>query len=280
MQATEGWHARLELGYAPSAGRTVPIHRRHIGPLLVQRPFFPEGAHPQGEVCHSYLLHPPAGLVGGDTLELIVEVSPGAHALITTPGAGKVYRTTGEVHVCQRFSVADDAALEWLPQETILYTGSRTRLETRISLKGTARYLGWEIICLGRPAAGKYFETGRFEQYLNVEHDGLPLLSERLLLEGGATQLAALWGLQGQPVTATLLCTVAGFDALAGEAICDRAGEPHVGIAGVSIIDGLLVARYLGPQVRYAHAWFVRLWEALRPVVFGRAACAPRIWAT
>ena len=274
MSTSDGWRARLELGYAMTAGRTMPVHRRHVGPLLVQRPF-----HPEGEVCHSYLLHPPAGVVQGDTLEFQVDAAPGAHALVTTPGAGKFYRGTGEACVLQNFHVAEDAAFEWLPQETILYAGSRARLETRISLQGTARYLGWEIVCLGRPAADERFESGRLVQRLNVERDGRPLLSEQLVLDGGGVQLDGPWGLQSQPVTATLLCTV-DFDAAAGEAVWDAAGEPQQGLAGVTVMDGLLVARYLGPQARYARDWFIRLWAALRPAVFGREACAPRIWAT
>ncbi|MEJ2654573.1 MAG: urease accessory protein UreD [Acidihalobacter sp.] len=274
MADAQGWRARLELGYAPVAGRTVPVHRRHVGPLLVQRPF-----HPEGKVCHSYLLHPPAGVVQGDALEFQVDVAPDAHALVTTPGAGKFYRGTGEACVLQNFRVADGAAYEWLPQETILYAGSRARLETRVSLEGAARYLGWEIICLGRPAAGECFDEGRLVQRLSVKRDGRPLLSEQLVLDGGSAQFAGAWGLQEQPVTATLLCTV-DFDAATGEAVCDAAGEPQAGMAGVTVMDGLLVARYLGPQARYARDWFVRLWAALRPTTFGREACAPRIWAT
>lgn len=274
MGVTNGWRARLELGYAPSAGRTMPLHRRHVGPLLVQRPF-----HPEGGVCHSYLLHPPAGVVQGDTLEFQVEAAPGAHALVTTPGAGKFYRGAGEARVRQNFRIADGAAYEWLPQETILYAGSRARLETRVSLEGSARYLGWEIICLGRPAAGEGFDESRLVQRLSVERNGCPLLHEQLVLDGGSAQLAGAWGLQEQPVTATLLCTV-DFDAAAGEIICDAAGEPQAGMGGITVMDGLLVARYLGPQARFARDWFVSLWEVLRPAVFGREACRPRIWAT
>ncbi|APZ44328.1 hypothetical protein BW247_15535 [Acidihalobacter ferrooxydans] len=272
---THGWRARLELGYAPRAGRTIPIHRRHIGPLLVQRPF-----HPEGEVCHTYLLHPPAGIVQGDALEFQVEAAAGAHALVTTPGAGKFYRSTGgEAHVVQRFHVTDGAAYEWLPQETILYAGSHARLETHVTLEGSARYLGWEIVCLGRPAADERFDEGRLVQRLGVERDGRPLLHEQLVLDGGSAQLVGIWGMQAQPVTATLLCT-ADFSAARSEALCTAAGEPLTGMGGITVVDGLLVARYLGPQARHAREWFVRLWTVLRPEVFGREACVPRIWAT
>lgn len=273
----QGWQARLKLGYALSAGRTAPVCRRHIGPLLVQRPFYPEG-----EVCHSYLLHPPGGVVQYDTLDLQVQVAPGAHALITTPGAGKFYRSSdgeGEGIILQNFQLADGAAYEWLPQETILYAGSRSRLDTQVSLKGSARYIGWEIICLGRPAANERFEEGLLVQRICVERDGYPLMLEQLEIDSDRNQLVAAWGMQAQPVTATLLCTV-DFDGATGESLGDAAGEPYSGMGEITVMDGLFVARYLGPQARHAREWFMRLWGLLRPAVFGRDACPPRIWAT
>jgi urease accessory protein len=107
-----GWQARLELGLAQWAGRTVLAHKRHFGPLTVQRPFYPEGGP-----CHIYLLHPPGGVVGGDRLEIAVEVGEGAHALITTPGATKFYRSAGpRAHQIQHLSVAGGGVLEWFPQ--------------------------------------------------------------------------------------------------------------------------------------------------------------------
>jgi len=117
-----GWQASLELAFAADTSGATRLDRRaHRGPFLVQRPFFPEGR----EVCHVYLLHPPGGLVGGDELRLDLRVGEGARALVTTPAAGKAYRTLGPVsRQTQALSVADGAALEWLPQETIVYDGA------------------------------------------------------------------------------------------------------------------------------------------------------------
>src|SRR5450755_1681508 len=88
-----GWQARLELRFEADAGRTRLAHRRHHGPLLIQRVFHPEPASAAGalaaEPCHAYVLHPPGGVVSGDELQLEVDVQPQAHALLTTPAAGK-----------------------------------------------------------------------------------------------------------------------------------------------------------------------------------------------
>src|SRR5262249_54112395 len=87
----EAWQARLQVRYECADGSTQLTGRRHTGPLLVQKAFHPEG----GEVCHSLLVHPPGGVAGGDRLEIDVSVDERARALITTPGAGKWYRSSG-----------------------------------------------------------------------------------------------------------------------------------------------------------------------------------------
>ena len=91
MNPDKSWQARLELSFQLSGGRTILARRQHVGPLIVQRPFYPEGP----EVCHTYLLHPPAGIAAGDRIEAAVSVEEGAHVLLTTPGAAKWYRSGG-----------------------------------------------------------------------------------------------------------------------------------------------------------------------------------------
>src|SRR6187551_1093438 len=121
--AHSSWQARLELGFRATAGRTVLAHRRHIGPLMVQRPFYPEGG-----ICHVYLLHPPGGIVGGDSLELQVDAGQGSHALITTPAATKFYRAGPHPRAVLRQNLlVKDAVLEWLPQEAIVFDGAKVR---------------------------------------------------------------------------------------------------------------------------------------------------------
>src|SRR5262245_14402851 len=116
IEASAGWLASLDLEFARSGSRTVLARRSHVGPLIVQRPFYPEG-----DVCHVYLVHPPGGVVGGDTLELRARVHDGAHALITTPAATKFYRSEGRMARQVQDIALDAAIFEWLPQETILF---------------------------------------------------------------------------------------------------------------------------------------------------------------
>lgn len=273
-----GWQARLQLEFTldPATGRTVLTQRRHQGPLQVQRPFYPEvdGA------CHVYILHPPGGVVGGDGLELHVTVNAGAQALITTPSASRFYRSAGPVaRQMQYLHVAVDAALEWLPQETILFDGAKAHSLTRVELAGDAHFLGWEIICLGRPAATETFTHGAFLQGFELWRDGLPLCLEKGRFNGSGLLPAACWGLAGQPVAATLLCTLQQADAVA--AIRAAWGEPcSPELFAVTQLDGALLCRYLGPGTARARELFTRAWQILRPALLGKAPHLPRIWQT
>ena len=186
-----GWQAALQLGFAAEHGATRLARRAHRGPLVVQRPFAPEGP----AVCHVYLLHPPGGLVGGDELAIDVDVDTGAHALVTTPAAGKVYRTNGApVRQTQRLRVADGGTLEWMPQEAILYDGARATLETRVDLGRNARFFGIDAVCFGLPARRAPFARGCCRQTFELRRDGRPLLIERGLYDAQDEVGTARWG--------------------------------------------------------------------------------------
>ncbi|MGE0386868.1 MAG: urease accessory protein UreD [Gammaproteobacteria bacterium] len=270
-----GWHARLALGFDRADGRVRLARRAHSGPLAVQRPFHPEGP----DVCHVYLLHPPAGIVGGDRLDIDAQVDPGAHVLLTTPAATRFYRSAGaEAQLLQNVRVAAGATLEWLPQETILFDGAIARLCTRIDCEPGARILAWEIACLGRPAAGEQFARGHADMCMEFHRDGRPLLLERLAFAAGSPVQAARAGLMRMPVTATLCLAPADAQAAAqASALLARAQGC---IAGATLIGDLLVVRVLAHDGAAARAAFERLWHALRPGFAGRPACAPRIWST
>jgi urease accessory protein len=148
----EDWHAQLRLELERRDGRTILARSTHEGPLRVQRPFYPEG---KDGPCHIYVLHPPGGVVSGDRLLVDVRAGEGSEVLLTTPGATKLYRARGDddATLVQRFTVAEGARVEWLPPETIAYDGTVARVSTEVELAETSSYVGWEILCLGRPAA-------------------------------------------------------------------------------------------------------------------------------
>jgi urease accessory protein len=256
------------------------MHRRgHQGPLVVQRPFFPEGP----EVCHAYLLHPPGGIVPGDALALDVAVETGAHALITSPAATKVYRSDGRTsRQAQILRASTGSTVEWLPQETILFEGARVQLSTRVELTGSAAFIGWDILCLGRPACEERFgASSSCRQRFELWREGRPLVLERTRYDSDLQDAA--WGLRGASVTGTLLAVGPALNDEAKSALLQdlralpgRPGE----LRSVSDVSGVLVLRYLGDGAEQARILFEKAWHILRPGIVGRPACPPRIWST
>jgi len=273
------WHAELHLGFARAGERTVLRENRHFGPLRVQKALYPEGE----AVCQTILLHPPSGIAGGDQLRISAEIGAGTHAQLTTPGAGKWYRSAG-AEAAQRlaFSVAQSATLEWLPQETIVFDGARARMETRVGLAADSRYIGWDILCLGRAAAGERFDNGRIDLFYRIDREEKPIWIERGGFSGQDAMLGSPAGWAGATVCGTLLCAFPELPQQAAallEACRAIAPADHASHA-LSALPGILVARYLGDNSEAARLWFARLWEILRPACTGRPAVIPRIWNT
>jgi urease accessory protein len=276
---SQGWQARIELEFHGAGPRTILARNEHQGPLVVQKPFYPEG----DGLCHVYLVHPPGGVCGGDNLAVSFDLGECAHTLATTPAAGKFYRSAGQTaRLAQHFRVGNGASLEWLPQETIVYDGAVAEMTTRVELTPTANYLGWEIACLGLAASGKPFIQGTFSQRLEILRDNRPLLIENIRCQGGDQGLTAPWGLSGHTVAATFACTAAPDTAGAALAAARRAIAPFTegSLASVSACDDLIVCRFLGHDSALAKKTFLAAWQALRPLTLGRPAYPPRIWAT
>ncbi|RJG10568.1 urease accessory protein UreD [Pseudomonas cavernicola] len=269
---TPSWQAELELGYARIGDATRPVQRRHLGPLRVQKHLYAEGP----EVCQHIIVHPPGGIAGGDRLNICASVGEHAWAQLTSPGAAKWYRAAGPAYQRLDLRVEAGATLEWLPQETIVYSAAQAELHTRIELCGDARLFYWDIVALGRPASGERFDQGHFQAQLDIRRDGQLLWHERQRVIGGDGLLDSPIGLAGQPVFASLLVT-GEVDA---ELLERCRNLPCRGRGDLTQLPGLLVARCLASEALHARAWLIDLWRLLRPALLGREAVPPRIWST
>lgn len=269
------WPAKLDLRFDAAGRGTRLVQRRHSGPLMVQRPFHPEA----DGTCHVYLLHPPGGLAGGDELDITVKVDASARVLLTTPGATKFYRSSHGRSVQRvRFDIGENAVCEYLPQETILFDGADADIATRAILADGATFVGWEFLCLGRPAARERFETGTVSQRVEIRREGRLVRFERFGLTGGSAQLDTRFALSGHPVVGTMIYVGAPDDDVT-ERVRTAVGDA-AGVFSVSQLMDAVVCRYLGPQASEGKMLFVRAWDALRIVGQGKRANAPRIWAT
>ncbi len=275
------WKAELELAFEFAEGRTRLIRRRHRGPLVVQRPFHPE----KDGTCHVYLLHPPAGIVGGDRLHQVFDVNENARCLLTTPGATKFYRSTGRTGSQQNaIMVGAGATCEYLPQENIIFDGAHAELETRVTLADGATFVGWDFFCLGRPAAGERFTTGTLSQRIEIVRGGEKIWFERFRLSGDSPLLHARYACAARPVFGTMIYAGCLQDGLAEQVRNSlNATSPEAKstpVFSVSQLQHIVVCRYLGDHAEEGKALFIRAWNVLRSICQSKPACLPRIWAT
>jgi urease accessory protein len=207
--------------------------------------------------------------------------------LFTTPSATKLYRSkSAVVRIEQQLSVRAGAVLEWLPQETIAFDGSRSLLSTRVDLEPGAGFIGWELACLGRPAAAERFETGHLRQKLQLFRGTRALLAEQLLLSGSGAELSQPWGLAGYSTVATLVAVDRAEprrESSERRALIQRLRDQlalEAGLAAVSEVSDVIVCRFLGTGAAAVQAALWRAWELIRPALFDYRAVRPRIWAT
>ena len=270
-----GWPARLELRFAREPARTVLAARRHLGPLRVQKVLYPEGH----DVCQTIIVHPPGGIVGGDSLAIDIEAGSGAHVQVTTPGAAKWYRSSGAIARSNTTLRVDAGAfVEWLPQDNLLFDGARAAIRLRVDLAGDARFIGWDVTTLGRTESGEGFSSGYLRQISELYRDDALLWCERTVLDGGSRALQSVAILNGVPVFGTFVAAgvVVHDDMLAA---C-RTVTCVSGDGAATCLPEVFVARYRGDSAHAARAYFATLWSLLRPVFAGRKAVPPRIWNT
>lgn len=269
----QGWSASLELGYAVQFGCTVPVHRKHHGPLRVQKHY----PNARGG-CQHIIVHPPGGIAGGDQLAISVDLQPGCDVLITSPGAAKWYDSFGRTAGQQVYiTLAPGSRLQWLPLESIIYAGGMVSMRNHVHLQGDATLLWGDVTCLGRPAANEAFDRGHWQQAMRIQRDDTLLWHEQSVLPGGSPALAAPTGMRGHTVMATLLWAGPALPEAIHQAAL-VASEPY--LAAATQLPGLWLARYLGDSAEQAHHWLRCLWRELHPFTHQSEAIAPRIWST
>lgn len=271
---TTAWHASLALRVRNAGGRSL-LAASHRGPLRVQKALYPEGDAP----CHAVVLHPPGGIAGGDVLDIGVDVDAGAHALVTTPGAAKWYKSLDSIAE-QHVRLDVQGGLEWLPQEAIVYDAANVRSTIDIRLGADAAMIGWDIVALGRRAAGERFERGLFAQTIRLHVADELAWVERTRLHGNDALLESPVGLAGRHVFGCLWAAGPTFDDATMEGLRSALGATATAAPLTRLTPRLVVARTLGPDTRSVRAALTAAWVALRPLVFQRAAVPPRLWAT
>ena len=288
------WLASLFLEFAIKSNVSQLVKTSRRGPLNVQKAFYPEGK----DCAHVYLLHPPAGIVSGDELNIEICIQDSAHALITTPGANRFYRARTNLAIgdskqtqISNINVLGKGICENFPLETIVYEGADAINQLDLKLSSQAHYIGWDISCLGLPAAGQPFKKGRFTQLNRVFIDGKLNFHDRINLTPNNNVCAHVAGLNNHSVFATMLAHAPKVRINVNEKsqLVDRLREQIAHTDGidkpsqkvtVTYIRDLLVVRYLGDHAEECKAIFTSIWKTIRPIYIQKEANVPRIWLT
>lgn len=277
------WHAALTLRFEAARGATHITERAHCGPLRLLKPLYPEG----DRNCHAVIVHPPGGIVAGDALVAKVLVSPAAHAVITTPGAQKWYRSTSSgASALTTLCVGSNALLEWMPQEAIVFDGAVAQQDLSIHLSATARFFGWEMVCFGRRARDERFNRGSFSQDITLYRDEALLWKESARWVGSDPLFNSPLGWGGHTVSATAWLAVghnevseSASDGALLSAIREALGV-HAASGASNPAPGFFVIKAIGEDAESVRELLIRVWSRIRLDVFGLEPQRPRIWNT
>jgi urease accessory protein len=280
-QGTGGVRGVAEVGFAARDGATRLAHLYQSDPLRV---LFPEP--PADDVPVAVLVTTSGGLVAGDRLRIDLRTGQSAAAHVTASAAEKIYRSIGATtEIAQTISVEAGGWLEYLPPETILFDGARLRRDTTLELAPGAGFLGGGIIVFGRRARGEHFTRGFL-------HEGWQIYRDGKLVWGDALHLAD----EDRGEIAAIMADPACFDGAAACAtliLVPPEGEPRRYVdaarevqrgsagaelrAGVTAVNGLLVARWLGDPLALRRV-YADLACHLRAAAMGLPPRLPRLW--
>ena len=273
------WRADLKLDYTLESQRTVARYL-HQGPLRILQSLYPEG----DQICHNVLVHPPGGLVGGDTLDIQVNVAEGAHALVSTPSATRFYKSGGQAALQQvTATLALGARLEWLPLEAIAYNDCEATNRAIFNLAPTAELMAWDVTALGLPSSDMAFTKGHFQQHLEIPGVWL----ERGNLRGDDTRwLNSPLGLAGQKCLASLVFAsgnnIEPHRAAQALEAARKVLEAHPLRlqAGITCAHPqVIVLRVMSPLVEPSMDLLKQVWAVWRLTLWALPSTPPRIWS-
>lgn len=281
------WLASIKLEFRKDNDKTLMVRNLHYGPLVVQKPFYPEVA------CHVYLLHPPGGVASCDHLCVEAKANEHSQVLITTPGATKFYKGDNSYSLFeQNFFVENDASLEYLPAQNIFYKGTHTKVKTTFYLKDNSRFAFRDVSKCGMKDEERPFENSSLFNTVTIVENGKEKLIETSFIDG-QDDLEALSGNYGCVYTGTYITNKVCEETLDKiRAILDsykdngsfehpQRYDPNFRFyVAAGVVDNYTVVRFLSSQNEAIEKAIVDIWKLTRFETVGLKPCLPRIWTT
>ncbi|AFZ43704.1 Urease accessory protein UreD [Halothece sp. PCC 7418] len=276
VKTASRWHGQLKLVYQQRDNKTQPRETYAQAPYKLQRPFYPQGE----QTCYTTILHTAGGMVGGDQLSQSIQLQPKTHAVITTAAASKIYRSNGlTASQTVDIEVGENACLEYLPRETIVFKGAQYQQQLNVNLASTATWLGWEIVRFGRSARGEQFLQGEARSRTEIWQNGQLLWVDCPWLSGDKNILDSPHGLGGYPLVGTLVWfgkPVPPEIIAAVRNLWDESG--NLGEAGTTALMSGLLCRYRGNSRAEVINWFTNIWRLMRQFDGKEPPVTPRVW--
>lgn len=247
-------------------GTTVLENLRQSGCLKARFP------RPQdAQWCSVVTLNTSGGIAGGDALDSAFMIRAGAQATIAAQAAERFYRALPcgpPSQVRARITLADGAAAEWLPQETILFDRCSLDRRLQVDLAADAWFLCVESLVFGRAAMGEVVQHASLHDVIQLRRAGRLLLHDAVRLNGEiSATLQRPTIANGARAVATLVHVAPDAEAALAPL---RDALPQ---GGASAWDGMLVARILAPDgatLRQSVIAALQVLRADRPL--------PRVW--
>jgi urease accessory protein len=227
------------------------------------------------------ILNPTGGLVGGDRLSIDVEATTGAHAVLTTPSATRVYRTDGDdATQSVKIAIGPRAAVEWVPDHTIPFAGSAFRQTLDVEMDETARLILVDAFSAGRVGRGEAWQFALLDSAVSVRDRQGWLLHDRFALRGMARTHPAWDGL-GYAESHPYFATIAIIGAFDREQLTADLGEQcpvaNAGRNGVAALTrGGLLIRCLAPSAPELIETIETCWGLGRRALLGLSPLALR----
>jgi urease accessory protein len=220
-------------------------------------------------------LNTSGGIAGGDRLEMEIVLAAGTRASIASQAAERFYRVLpGEpaARLRTQIEVAEGAAAEWLPQESILFDGSALDRALDVNLAEDACFLGVESLLFGRAAMGEQVRQAALHDVIRLRRGGELFFHDAIRLHGDVAALLQRPAVAaGGRAVATMIYVAP--DALERTDALRAAFASAPAEAGASAWNGMLVGRMVAADGASLRATIVAGLTSLRA---GRPL--PRVW--
>ena len=260
--------------------RTYIRDLKHFGPLRIQRLFY------EGDVAHLYLLHPPGGIVSGDSLLFEFNFGKKTKAVITTPSATKIYQARSNISLQQQKTVVvikEGAEISFLPQETIVFNNAFAQSIVDIFVKQGSTFFGWDIVVLGRQSSNEEFLEGSYESQINLYIDDVLKFRDSNLFDGSISSKSVA-GLNGNSISGTCLCVLKNPDKLSELLSKLRSGLPALTSdilwSVTNFRESIIILRVIGSSLQKVKQLFEFAWLSIFKYFCNGEPVSPRIWST